>query len=192
MKTTLNKNRKMNIRKFLIAIMVAILPMTTFAQSTFDEFEDLDEVTTVVVNEKMFNMMSKVDVDTQEGKEYISMVKSLKSLRVFATESVTIAAKMKTKVDSYLKSSNLSELMRVKDKDANVKIYVREGKDEDHVKELFMFVNGIGKHMKGENRKAEAVIVSITGDIDLNRISELTRQMNIQGGEHLKKAKKKN
>lgn len=185
------KNRKMNSKNFLMALVITImLPLTAFAQSTFDEFEDMDEVTTVVVNKRAFDLMSKMGVDTEEGKEYVEMVKNLNSLRVFATESTAIAAKMKAKVNSYLKTANLSELMRVKDKEANVKIYIKEGKDEDHVRELFMFVDGISKHMKGESRKAEAVIVSITGNIDLNKISELTKQMNIQGGEHLKKAKK--
>ena len=81
--------------------------------------------------------------------------------------------------------------MRVKDKEGNVRIYIKEGKDADHVSELFMFVEGMGQHMGGEERKPEAVIVSITGDIDLNKISELTSKMNIQGGEHLKKVNKK-
>lgn len=188
MKTT-NKNKKMNTKKFLIALMVAIIPMMTFAQSAFDEFEDLDDVSAVVVNKKMFHMMAKMGGDSEEAKNYKELAESLTSLKVFATESVTIASKMKTKVNSYLKTAKLSELMRVKDKEANVKIYVREGKDEDHVKELFMFIDGITS-VKLEGRKAEAVIVAITGDINLNRISELTNQMKIKGGEHLKKAKK--
>lgn len=191
MTTTINKNRKMTSRKLMIALMIAILPMFTFAQSIFDKFEDMDDVSTVVVNKRAFDLMSRVGADSPEAKEYISMVKSLNSLRVFATENATIAADMKVKVNAYLKSSKLSELMRIKDKEGNVKIYIKEGKDADHVSELFMFVEGISKHMGGEDRKPEAVIVSITGDIDLNKISELTSQMNIQGGEHLKKVNKK-
>jgi len=191
MKTTINKNRKMTSKKLMVALMIAILPMFTFAQSIFDKFEDMDDVSTVVVNKRAFDLMSRVGADSPEAKEYVNMVKSLKSLRVFATENATIAADMKSKVNTYLKSSKLSELMRVKDKEGNVKIYIREGKDADHVSELFMFVEGISKHMGNEDRKPEAVIVSITGDIDLNKISELTSQMNIQGGEHLKKVNKK-
>ena len=171
--------------------MIAILPMFTFAQSIFDKFEDMDDVSTVVVNKRAFDLMSRVGADSPEAKDYVNMVKSLKSLRVFATENATIAADMRSKVNTYLKSSKLSELMRVKDKEGNVKIYIREGKDADHVSELFMFVEGISKHMSDGDRKPEAVIVSITGDIDLNKISELTSQMNIQGGEHLKKVNKK-
>ena len=52
-----------------------------------------------------------------------------------------------------------------------------------------MFVNGLEKHFDGhEGRSAEAVIVSLTGNIDLTKIAELTEEMNISGSEHLKKA----
>ncbi|MDG1660503.1 MAG: DUF4252 domain-containing protein, partial [Winogradskyella sp.] len=36
------------------------------------------------------------------------------------------------------------------------------------------------------------VVLSLTGDIDLRQISKLTNQMNMPGGEQLKKANKKN
>ncbi len=182
----------MKTKTLIIALALAIIPLFTFAQSTFDKFEDMDDVSVVKVNKKLFTLMSKISADSEEAKEYISLVKSLDNLRVLATENKAIAAEMKAKVKSYLKSSNLSELMSVKDKEGNVKIYIKEGKDEDHVRELFMFIEGISKHMGGDERKPEAIIISITGDIDLNKISELTSQMNIQGGEHLKNVKKRN
>jgi len=192
--TTINKNRKMTTKKLMIAFAIAILPLFTFAQSVFDKFEDMDEVSAVVVNQRAFHLLGQIGVnsDDKEAQEYISLVKKLNSLKVFATENASVASEMKAKVASYLKSSKqLSELMRVKDKDGNVKIYIKEGKDKDHVSELFMFVDGISKHMEAEDRKPEAVIVVITGDIDLNKISALTNEMSIPGGEHLKKAKKK-
>ena len=191
MTTTINKNRKMTSKKLMIALLIAIIPMFTFSQSVFDKFEDMDDVSVVAVNKQMFILMSKVAGDTVEAKEYINLVSSLNNLRVFATENATIALDMRSKVNSYLKSSKLSELMRIKDKEGNVKIYIKEGKDSNHVSELFMFIDGISKHVGGEERKPEAVIVSITGDIDLNKISELTKQMDIPGGEHLKDVKKK-
>ena len=185
------KHIKMNTKKLIIAFSLALLPLFSFAQaSVFDSFEDLEDVSTVVVTKRAFQMMAKMGGTSEEAKNYRDLATSLTSLKVFATESASIASDMKAKVNSYLRSTKLSELMRVKDKDGNVKIYVKEGKDADHVTELFMFIEGISKNMGGEERKPEAVIVSITGDIDLNKISELTDQMNIQGGEHLKKVKK--
>ena len=44
--------------------------------------------------------------------------------------------------------------------------------------------------INGKERKIETVVVSMTGDIDLNEISKLTSKMNIPGGEHLDKKKK--
>ena len=88
---------------------------------------------------------------------------------------------------------SIEELMEVKDDGTEVKFYVKEGKDSDHVKELLIFVNGIDKVMdekieiNGKQRKIETVVVSLTGDIDLNEISKLTSKMNIPGGEHLNK-----
>ena len=77
----------------------------------------------------------------------------------------------------------MEELMRVKDGGSNVIIYVKEGKSEDFVKELFMFVKD-----GGENSDKESVIISLTGDIDLKQISKLTEKMDLPGGEHLEKA----
>ncbi len=193
MKTTIIiKNKKMTHKKIMIGLMLAMLPLFTFSQSVFDKFEEMDDVSVVNVNKRAFDLLKKVSVgsESKEAQEYIDMVGNLDNLRVLATENASIAAKMKIEVNKYLKSSKLSELMRVKDKEGNVKIYIKEGKDADHVSELFMFIEGISKSMGSEDRKPEAVIVSITGNIDLNKISELTNQMDIPGGEHLKNAKK--
>ena len=79
--------------------------------------------------------------------------------------------------------------MEVKDGGTNVKFYVKEGKDSDHVNELLIFVNGVDKAMNGEGVEinGETRVVSLTGDIDLNEISKLTDKMNIPGGNHLEK-----
>lgn len=180
------------MKKAILIIAIAFLPFLSSAQSSvFDEFDGNDDVTTIVVSKKMFELMAKFGGQSEEAKEYADMVGGLDGLKVFTTENHEIATAMQSTVEKYLKSSKLSELMRVNDKDANVRIYIKEGKDDDHVEELLMFVNGIEKHFEGSERSAEAVIVSLTGNIDLNKIAELTEDMNISGSEHLKSAKKK-
>ena len=77
--------------------------------------------------------------------------------------------------------------MRVKDKDVNVKFYVKNGKNKDHVTELLMFVSGMENIEIGHNgRKLETVLVSLTGDIDLNKIGSITNKMDLP--KDLKKA----
>jgi hypothetical protein len=51
------------------------------------------------------------------------------------------------------------------------------------VKELLMFIEGSGKD--------ETVLMSLTGNFDLDELSALTEKMNLPGGAELKKAGKK-
>ncbi|MCF6279856.1 MAG: DUF4252 domain-containing protein [Flavobacteriaceae bacterium] len=180
------------MKQIILIIAIALVPFLGNAQtSVFDKFDGNDNVTTIAVSKKAFQLMAKFGGGSEEAKEYASMIENLDGLKVFTTESKSIAVDMQKTVKSYLKSSNLEELFRVDDKEANVRIYVKEGRNDDHVKELLMFVNGIGKHFDdNDERKAEAVILSLTGDIDLNKIAELTEKFNIKGAKHLKKAKK--
>ena len=166
-------------------ILVAVLVMSGWiasAQSQFDKFEDIDGVTSVVVTQKAFSLMSKIGSESDE--EYMELIKNIESLRVFATESAEVALQMEKAATSYLKSANLEKLMTVKEEGSNISIYVKEGKSEDYVKELFMFVKD------SEKTSQESVIISLTGDINLNQIAKLTEKMDLPGGEHLEKASK--
>lgn len=181
----------------IMAIMLSSIVGT--AQSVFDKFEDQKDVTSVVVNQKMFKMLALmgIDVDDPEMQGYVNMAENITSFKVFTTGDEKISSDMNATVSKYLKSSSMEELMRVKDGDQTVNFYVREGKDENHVKELLMFINGIKELTQGQDitingkkREIETVLLSLTGDIDLRQISKLTSQMNMPGGEQLKKAGK--
>jgi len=180
------------MKNVIVTVLMAMVCFTGFSQSMFDKYEDLDNVSAVVVNSSMFRLLAKIDVevDDPEAKDFMDIAKSLKNLKVFITEDKSISADMMATVNTYLKSNSLEELMRVKDKDANVKFYIKEGKDEDHVSELLMFVTGMKNvDMDVNGRKFETVLLSLTGDIDLNKIGSLTSKMNLP--EELKKAGKK-
>ncbi|NAS30314.1 DUF4252 domain-containing protein [Flavobacteriaceae bacterium R38] len=166
------------MRKLILITLFIVTPLVTFGQSIFDKFEDSDDVTTVVVTKKMFDLFSRISSDDPDTKDAMEMIKSLTGLKIFTTESKSVAADMKATVDRYLKSSSLDELMRVKDEDVNVKFYIKEGRDADHVKELLMFVTGI-KDVEANGKKIETVLLTLTGDIDLNRISSLMEQMDL-------------
>ncbi|WP_343486016.1 DUF4252 domain-containing protein [Allomuricauda sp. d1] len=178
------------MKKYMLILLIAVMPITGFAQSLFDKYEDLDDVTSVVVSKKAFELLAKMDieVDDPEAQDFMDIATSVNSLKVFTTDNQSIGSDMKASVEKYLKSSSLTELMRVKDKDANVKFYIKEGKDSDHVSELLMFVTGI-KDVEANGRKFETVLLSLTGNIDLNKINSLTKKMNLP--EELNKAGKK-
>lgn len=199
MKTINNlKTIKMKNNAILFLMAVMLLPLTSMAQDIFAKYSDNPEVTYVSIKPKMFQMLAKMDInsDDPEAQEYLKMVNSITSFKVITTGNKAISSDVTKWVQSQKKS--LEELMIVKDNGVNMTFYVKQGRDEDHVSEFLMFVDGLGAvtkdmdvSMNGEKREFETVVVSLTGDIDLNQISKLTQKMNIKGGEHLEKKNKK-
>ena len=195
---TLNNIKTNTMKNKIVVIVMAIMlmPALSMAQDIFEKYNDNSDVTYVSIKPKMFQMIAKmgINVDDPEAKSFMDMVNSITSFKTLVTDNKSISADITKWVKS--RSGSLEELMEVKDDGSEVKFYVKEGKDSDHVKELLIYVNGIDKAMKGqgveingENRKIETVVVSLTGDINLNEISKLTDKMNIPGGEHLDKKK---
>ncbi len=178
------------MKKIILIVLIALLPLSVFSQSLFDKYEDLEDVTTVVVSKKAFELLSKIDIETndKESQDFMDIATSVTGLKVFTTDNKSIGADMKKSVTKYLSGNSMEELMRVKDKDANIKFYIKEGKDDDHVRELLMFITGV-KEVEANGRNFETVLLSLTGDIDLNKISSLTNKMNLP--EELNRAGKK-
>lgn len=123
--------------------------------------------------------------DDKDAKEFMELAETLENLKVFTTEDKKVSADMLNSFNSYLKTSKLEELMRVKDGGNNVKFYVKPGKTENLVNELLMFVES-----KDSLGKQRTVLMSLTGLIDLNKLSALTDKMNIPGGNAFKKESK--
>lgn len=172
------------MRKLILSLVLVLSSSAIFAQqSVFDKFDGQEDIATVIVNKKMFTLLSKMEVKDKETQQYVNLIKKLDNLRVFVTTSDKKADDMRTVSDKYIKSSALEELMRITEKGKSVKIYVKSGATETKVRELLMFVDGAGP-------KDQSVLMSLTGDFDLNELSVLTDKMNLPGGDDLKKASK--
>ena len=196
MKTTKTNTMKKSILIAVIALLM--LPLSGIAQNIFEKYSDNENVTYVSIKPKMFQMLAKMDINTDdpEAQEYINMVNSITSFKTMATDDKDISSDIVKWVKS--RSTSLEELMMIKDDGVNMTFYIKEGKDEDHVSELLMFVNGLEAVTKnsnieinGKKRSIETVVISITGDIDLNQISKLANKMNLPGGDELEKKNKK-
>jgi len=173
------------MKKIIITILVALVSNTFFAQTAFDKYDGQDGVTSIVVNKKMFQMMSsvKVDANDKETQQYLSLIKKLDNLKVFTTTNTKLSADMKSTTEKYVKTAGLEELMRVNDGGKNVRILVKSGSTDNQVKELLMFIENASK-------QNETVLMSLTGSFDLSEIAILTDKMKIPGGDDLKKATK--
>lgn len=190
MKSTIHEHKKNNFysvsKKLILTLVIIFVTNFTFAQSVFDKYEGNDQITSVIVSKKMFELMSnvKVDMKDKEAQQYFALIKKLENLKVFTTDNVKLATDMKATVASYLKSNPLEELMRINDEGKKVNIYIKSGSSDKIVKELLMFIEPNAKD-------AQAVILSLTGNFNLDELSALTEKMSLPGGEELKKAAKK-
>ena len=175
-----SKNKSNVMKKIILILLFLFVSNTFFAQSPFDKYENQDEITAIVVNQKMFSMLSRVDAKDKQSQQFVNLIKKLDNLKVFVTTNQKKAAEMKVTAEKYLKTANLEELMRINEKGKNVRIYVKSGANENLVKELLMFIEGNGKD--------ETVLMSLTGLFNLDELSALTDKMNLPGGAELEKA----
>lgn len=179
------------MKKLAILLILVVAPYVSNAQSYFDKYENMSDVTSMVITNKMFKLLSKIDFESsdKETQEYLNLVENINNIKVFVTENKDVAQKMGGDVSKYLKGSSLDELMRIKTDDGeNIKFYIKPGSDEDHVKELFMYM--VGNDSK--DGKPETVILTITGNIDLKQVSKLAKDLNIPGGKELQNVEKRN
>ena len=170
--------------KLVVTFGLFLATSSLFAQTPFDKFDGQDDVTSIIVNKKMFDLMSKVKMDAsdKEMQQYLALIKKLDNLKVFTTKSTRVESEMKLVADKYIKTAGLEELIRVNDNGRNVKILVKSGTADTQIRELLMFIEGA--------KNDETVLMSLTGNFDLNEISILTDKMRIPGGDDLKKATK--
>lgn len=174
------------MKKLFIILLVMTAPFLGYAQ--FDSYEDEKDVTSVVVTKNMFKLLAEIDLesDDPEVKDYLELVNNLDNIKIFITDNPAVAKRMSADVQKYIGSARgLNELMRVKDEGKNIKFYSKEGKSESFVSELLMFMDG---NIDG---KDGTMIMSITGNIDLKKISKLTKDLKVPGSEELKNIDKK-
>lgn len=173
------------MRNKLIALLFILVSNSFFGQSVFDQFEGISGVDAVIINKKMFDLMSKVKLDTsdKETQQYMTLIKKIDHLKVYRTQNERISLQMRLTTEKYAKTAGLEDLISASEGGKKVKILGRQSVDETKLKELLLFVEG--------NKTDDTVLMTITGDFDLNEVPALTDKMKIPGSAELRKAVKK-
>ncbi|BDS12026.1 DUF4252 domain-containing protein [Aureispira anguillae] len=138
----------------------------------FKKYEDSDAFTSVYVSEYMFSLFADIDMENPEDKEVMEILNGLKGLQVLTTDKSP--QKYYEEAIQLINQKEYKVLMKVKDEGTNVRFLIK--KEKNSVKELLLLVGG-----------DEFVLLSIVGNINLNKISKLAKHMDIQGLEHLDK-----
>lgn len=163
-------------------ITLLSIPMSLFAQDPpidllIKKYGGEDGFTTVVISGEMFSLFSTVD-SAGENADINKLMKSLSSIKIVNIDK----SKYKdSKLEFYtqlmkdLPKEKYLELMTVKEKDQNVKFFIRK-LETGRIGEMIMVSTG----------DDDNTLISISGQIDLNDMSKLSKTLGIQGLENLK------
>lgn len=142
----------------------------------FKQYENNEAFTLISISPKMFKMMSKIDwKDVQPPVK--KAISQLTGFRMLTTEKEAI--KYYTEAVSKLNLNRYDEIMTMRDGDENVRFFTK-GPDPV-IEELVMLVGS----------KTDFVLMSLTGIIDLDNISQLGSMLNINGMGNIKSVKSK-
>jgi len=173
--------------KYLIVIMLMAGVSLSNAQSNaiskyFEQYVDDDRFTSVFISPKMFQMFSKLELDEigdEETEMILDVVKDLRGLRILTTDidAKSFYKEAKRKIDT----KEYEVLMTVRNQgEENVEFLIKD--EGDIIKELLLLVDG----------DDEFVLLSFVGNIDLQKISKLSKSMDVKGMEHLDKIEEEN
>ncbi len=167
----------------LILLFATLISTYSFGQKDaiatfFSQYMEDDRFTSVFVNPKLFKMISKVapeDMDP-DVKHLIANLDGLRILSLEDGDGMSLYREAKSKINT----KGYEELMSVrKGNGEEVLFLVKES--EDMISELLMI----------SGSRDEFNMISFMGDINLNVISRLSKDLDIDGMEHFREVEDK-
>ena len=161
-----------------------VFAISSFGQNNFSKYENMQDVSSMVMDSNMFRLLSQIDLSSSdpETKAYLELVENIENVKIFSSEKNTVRQTMKTDVQTYLKNSQLEELLSSNDNGQKIQLYAKPSSIANHVSELLIFLEDTET-----SNSQNSTLVSITGNIDVKQIFKLARDLDIPGSTMLKK-----
>ncbi|NOY37626.1 MAG: DUF4252 domain-containing protein [Chlorobi bacterium] len=174
----------MKTRMFIFLAGMLLIPAITQAQKdpvdrVFEKYAGKEGYTTVYITSKMFSLFSEANVN---DPEFNDLVNSLKSIRILASDDSGTLDPSVNFYDEIMKDlpvDEYEELMVVQDKNQKLKFLVKE--KDGRIAELLLVVGGGGDN----------ALIDIRGNIDLKKVAEISKMINVQGLDELEKIDEK-
>ena len=172
------------MKKITAFVVLMIVASGAFAQDAisklFAKYQNDESFSQVNISSKMFGLVTNLEADKPEDKELLQAISKIKGLRIIGKENTSDAKALYKEAFSMINTREFEELMSVRDKDHDMKFYIKESGGK--ISELVMIMGGTDDFM----------VMSIFGEIDLKQISKIGKSMDVGGLEHLQKLDKDN
>ncbi len=166
--------------KWFLSFAISLLFLPLFSQDDaiakhFDQYLQDPQFKSVYVSPKMFDVIATSDIEKMDP-EVKALIKNLRGLRVLQMEGNT-GVPMYKEATKKLTAAKYDELMTLKENGEQIRFYTMgPGKK---VQELLLMVAGPNRFL----------MLSMVGDIDLNAVAKLSKNLNLQGADYLDKVK---
>lgn len=164
----------MKTKIFCITIFITIFSDFSYAQQDIKKFVDKyndPSFTVVEISEEMFGLFGEF-VDDEDDEDLSEIIEGLKSIYILSSDSKKDGM-YDDALSMIVSKKKYKALVNIQNADEKVKILIhRSGKI---IKELLLFVDS----------NDEFVMISLTGDINIKKISKLGKKMDIKQLEHL-------
>jgi len=158
----------------MIAVTTGVYAQGESVNKFFNKYATDESFTSATISSKMFSLITNMEVESPEDKEVVNAISKLKGLKVLGKENTSDARGLYKEAFG-LVTKDYEELMSVRDKDKDMKFFIRESGGK--INELLMVMGGADDFM----------LLSLYGEIDLKSISRIGRKMNVDGLEQLEK-----
>lgn len=167
------------MKKLALVLLTVCIGFSASAQNDvvtklFNNYYDDENFTKISVSSKMFELFTNIEPGDENEEEIIEAISKLKGLKVIAADSIGNSKKLYSDAVNKISKDGYDELMEVKDAQEDMKFMIKE--KDGIIDELVMVVGG----------NKSFFVMSLYGEIDLKKISKLSKSMNIKGMEHLK------
>lgn len=163
--------------KKLILILAVVLPMAVLAQKSpvdklFEKYANQKGFTTVNISGKLLSFASQIDAGNDEASKMMSELKGIRILSVDDNElnkKVDFYAELEK--DGFFKNNDYEVLMEVTEDDEVVRFLAKDA-GNGKISDLLLVVGG-----------DDNALINISGMIDPQNISKITKSLNIDLGD---------
>lgn len=150
----------MSMKLYLLGLLLCVSSFSFAQDKWFSKYADMDEVTTVYISKKMFQMMPTME---HIGLELANMQGKIDGLQILSTERKELQAQMRKEFSGMI-GKEYEELMRVKDKETKANFYIRQ--QGELIKELIMLAD----------TEENFSVIQLKGNFTLQDIQEITNE----------------
>lgn len=168
------------MKKFMIGAAMVVMSIAAQAQDNaiskfFTKYQNDESFSQVTISSKMFSLFTNMEVEKPDDQEVLNAISKIKGLRILGKENTRDSRALYKEAMAMIPQKEYEELMTVRDKDKDMKFFIKESGGK--ISELLMVMGG----------NEDFMVLSLFGEIDLKQVSKIGRKMDVDGLKNLEK-----